>query len=98
VKVSHGACGKSWEQSGNATSHCGGCHETFVSLSTFDAHRRGQRCNPPAEVKVAGTFLEQREDGQWYSPGAVAGARERFRKKDSSALTPEVRESPHPEV
>lgn len=38
--ASHGACGKSWNQRGNRTGHCGACHETFEGLSLFGAHQR----------------------------------------------------------
>ena len=66
--VSHGACGKTWQQSGNATSHCGACHETFVSLRIFEAHRRGDGCVLPGEVIFRKRNLTRRVDGQWYSP------------------------------
>lgn len=36
----HGACGKSWLQVGEQTSHCGGCHLTFSGLRSFDMHQR----------------------------------------------------------
>lgn len=36
----HGKCGKTWTQRGNRTSHCGGCCQTFSTLSLFDAHHR----------------------------------------------------------
>jgi hypothetical protein len=77
-KASHGACGKSWEQSGNRTSHCGGCHETFVSLSVFDAHRRDSKCLAPEDVKYLKSGLAARADGIWYSPAAVAAAASHF--------------------
>lgn len=39
VRVSHGACGKSWLQRGNRTGHCSKCHETFEGVALFDAHQ-----------------------------------------------------------
>ncbi|WP_019358020.1 FDXHR family putative zinc-binding protein [Streptomyces sp. AA1529] len=44
----HGECGRWW--TGNERSHASCCHETFSSLSAFDAHRRGGHCNPPHTV------------------------------------------------
>lgn len=46
--IVHGACGRWW--TGAERSHASCCHETFSSLSAFDAHRKGGRCNPPASV------------------------------------------------
>lgn len=39
MRVSHGACGKSWVQRGNRTSHCSQCHETFEGITLFDRHQ-----------------------------------------------------------
>ena len=43
-------CGARW--AGSRTCHCAaaGCHLTFTSVGSFDAHRKGGRCNPPADV------------------------------------------------
>jgi hypothetical protein len=38
-----GRCNARW--GGLNTSHCSGCHETFTSLSAFDAHRTGSHAN-----------------------------------------------------
>lgn len=52
--ITHGKCGASWTGAGRA--HCGGCHETFSSLSAFDSHQRGehvpagQLCADPEDV------------------------------------------------
>lgn len=43
-------CGARWQQIGNQTGHCGGCHETFASLGAFDAHFRGLSCADPARL------------------------------------------------
>lgn len=47
----HGSCGSRW--SGQRTSHCGNCHQTFTGLSAFDAHQRrdfgGLDCMPPEQ-------------------------------------------------
>ena len=47
-------CGTRWQQIGNKTGHCGGCHRTFSSLTTFDAHqsmRHGKSvCADPATL------------------------------------------------
>ena len=42
------SCGAWW--TGGERSHCGGCHLTFTSLTAFEAHRKGLRCNEPASV------------------------------------------------
>lgn len=61
MKVTHGECGKHWDQQGSRTGHCSGCHETFTSGTGFDRHQRirgGQSvCLDPIEVG-----LEARED------------------------------------
>lgn len=44
----HGACGAEW--TGLNTSHCGACHLTFSSTSTFDQHQRRGQCVEPATV------------------------------------------------
>lgn len=46
TRASHGACGKTWEQAGNKSGHCSGCHETFYGLTAFDAHRKHGVCLP----------------------------------------------------
>jgi len=77
--VSHGACGKTWHQSGNRTSHCGGCHETFASLSVFESHRRDQKCLAPEDVRHnRKRGIAQRPDGIWYSPADAEDARAHF--------------------
>jgi hypothetical protein len=43
-------CGARWQQIGNATGHCAGCHNTFSSLAAFDAHFHGVSCVNPALV------------------------------------------------
>lgn len=63
VRVSHGACGKTWNQKGNRSGHCGGCHQTFYGVSTFDKHRRDNKCLDPALLK--GPWWID-EDSQWH--------------------------------
>lgn len=46
--IVHGECGRWW--TGAERSHASCCHETFSSLSAFEVHRRGLRCNPPETV------------------------------------------------
>jgi hypothetical protein len=78
MMVSHGACGKRWNQSGNATSHCGGCHNTFASLAIFDSHRRDGQCVPPQDVHHHGYSLRIGGDEIWFCPGSAAHARAAF--------------------
>lgn len=74
----HGACGK-WWTGGERASHCAGCCETFSSLTAFERHRRGLRCNPPAEV---GLVARRKPFGTlWAIPGPDGGY---------AALHPEV--------
>lgn len=84
--TTHGACGRTWHQSGNRTSHCSGCHHTFASLTLFDAHRRDGACRSPLALIDHGTPLRVetrgQSDGVWYSPGARAAARARFATED----------------
>src|SRR5690625_290448 len=90
MKTFHGACGKHWWQAGERTSHCSGCHHTFISLAIFDAHQRGGECTPPEEVDYQGgpleTFLDKTGALIWYSPSAREAARKRFRGSDSGQM------------
>ena len=65
----HGACGKSWLQVGNRTSHCGGCHLTFSSSHAFDMHQRMDNgrsvCLSPLALK---TPLVARPDSRTGEP------------------------------
>lgn len=72
--VSHGRCGKRWNQRGNRTGHCSACHETFEGSSLFDAHQRcgsdGKPfCLVPADMEhPKGWPLKQEpEYGVWSS-------------------------------
>lgn len=56
-------CGACW--SGLAACHCVGCHQTFTSISGFDAHRTGDTCRNPAEV---GMTRSGRTDHAWTFP------------------------------
>jgi hypothetical protein len=76
--VSHGACGKTWRQVGDRTSHCAGCCQTFASLTLFEAHRSRNRCVDPAEITHRGQLLAQDVLGVWFSPGERDRARTRF--------------------
>lgn len=82
--TTHGACGRAWWQSGNRTSHCGGCHETFASLTLFDRHRHGGVCADPATMTDLGQPLatETRGGGGpiWYSPAAREAVRDAYQE------------------
>lgn len=78
ARVTHGACGKTWDQVGDRTSHCGGCHETFVSLVLFDAHRQDGKCLDASTMQYRGGPLAQNDDGVWWSPVSRDEARQRF--------------------
>lgn len=67
--IVHGACGSWW--TGAERSHCGGCHITLSSLTAFERHRRGLRCNDPATV---GLIARQKPYGDlWGLPGPEGG-------------------------
>ncbi|NMO00854.1 hypothetical protein HH308_06455 [Gordonia sp. TBRC 11910] len=51
---------------GRAACHCSGCHETFTSVSGFDAHRRGSACKTPQET---GLVRADRDWPGWQHPG-----------------------------
>lgn len=69
MKTRHGACGRTWTQRGERTSHCAGCCETYATLSLFDAHRIGpwsdRRCVIP-------DGLVQDDEGVWWTPEGLA--------------------------
>ncbi|PBC39024.1 hypothetical protein CJ179_38790 [Rhodococcus sp. ACS1] len=48
----HVPCGNIW--TGGNTSHCTACHENFVGITAFDAHRTGgwgnRKCLDPADA------------------------------------------------
>jgi hypothetical protein len=63
--VWHGQCKQWW--TGEQRSHCGACHITLSSLTAFEIHRRGLRCNPPETV---GLVARQAKFGTyWGQPG-----------------------------
>lgn len=67
--ITHGACGQWW--TGTERSHCGGCHLTFTSLTSFERHRKGLHCNNPADV---GLVPRDKPYGQlWGLPAPVGG-------------------------
>lgn len=67
--IRHGQCGKWW--TGAERSHASCCHETFSSLSAFDAHRRGGQCNDPASV---GLVAREKPFGRlWGWPAPEGG-------------------------
>jgi hypothetical protein len=67
--IRHGQCGSWW--TGAERSHCGGCHATFSSLTSFERHRKGMTCNPPEEV---GLVARQKPYGVlWGLPAPVGG-------------------------
>ena len=79
--MTHGACGKSWQQRGNRTGHCAACHETFEGLFLFDAHQRllpdGQvLCLDPA-VMLTGPKEDKKPlrliNGSWRGPAMPTG-------------------------
>lgn len=63
-------CDERWN--GKKTSHCGGCHETFSTPSTFDIHRRNGECLNPAFLQ---TLVRQGRAGYavWGYPKPEAG-------------------------
>jgi hypothetical protein len=67
--ITHGACGQWW--TGAERAHCGGCCQTFSSLTSFEKHRRGLRCNDPASV---GLVAREKPYGTlWGLPAPVGG-------------------------
>lgn len=67
--IVHGACGSWW--TGAERSHCGGCCKTFTSLTSFEKHRKGLRCNDPASV---GLVARQKPYGElWGLPAPEGG-------------------------
>jgi hypothetical protein len=68
-----GGCDATW--GGTSPCHCAvpGCHQTFVGVSLFDAHRSqyGERgsCTHPTEVRNrAGEQVMFLRDGMWRGP------------------------------
>lgn len=67
--VTHGECGSWW--TGAERSHASCCHRTFSSLSAFDQHRKGLRCNNPEDV---GLVAREKPYGTlWGWPPPVGG-------------------------
>jgi hypothetical protein len=67
--IFHGQCGQWW--TGAERSHASCCHRTFSSLSAFDRHRKGGRCNDPAAV---GLVPREKPFGTlWGWPAPVGG-------------------------
>jgi hypothetical protein len=74
--IVHGACGSWW--TGNERSHASCCCRTFSSLSAFDRHRKGARCNDPATVGLVARQMPYGLLWGWPGPeGGMAAARSR---------------------
>jgi hypothetical protein len=60
-------CGKQWPHT-NRYGHCAaeGCHETFVGLGAFDAHRVGKHGTPDRRCEI-GEKHWQDEKGYWHT-------------------------------
>lgn len=79
--IFHGECGKWW--TGTERSHASCCHETFASLTAFERHRKGLRCNPPESVG-----LERRDKPYgvlWGNPAPAGGFAGIFTKDQNGA-------------
>lgn len=68
--MTYGCSGCDTRWTGLATCHCANCHNTFGSITSFDAHRRGYgdrgSCKSPAHM---GLVLD--EKGIYRYPAAV---------------------------
>lgn len=60
------SCGAWWTGAGRG--HCGGCHETFSSQTSFDVHRRGGRCLDPVEAGLVGRPRRWGTEWGWPAP------------------------------
>lgn len=77
--IRHGTCGRWW--TGAERSHCGSCHETFSSLTAFERHRRGLRCNEPTDV---GLVARAKPFGTlWGLPGPDGGYARLYAAKET---------------
>lgn len=70
--VVHGACQRWW--TGAERSHASCCHRTFSSLSAFDRHRKGGRCNDPAAMGLVARVKPFGELWGWPGPEGGYGA------------------------
>ena len=55
--ATHGACGKTFP-AGERAGHCGACHENFIGLTAFDAHRTGPYDNRQCVIQPYETTTE----------------------------------------
>ena len=78
--IRHGACKQWW--TGAERSHCGGCHRTFTSLTSFEKHRKGLRCNDPATV---GLVARQKPYGELWGLPAPDGGYAGLRSEEADA-------------
>lgn len=74
-------CGRRW--TGLRECHCRECHEHFSHVDNFDGHKIGSRCINPADARVKGNSLREKDtvwgpiwvrDGEHYrveTPGAL---------------------------
>lgn len=80
-----GRCGTRW--AGTRTAHCGSCHISFSSPSSFDAHRirRGTKEGTCADPAAVGLIRQDRAGyAVWAAPGDEV-AFERFRGNGAAA-------------
>ena len=81
--IVHGACRRWW--TGAERSHASCCHETFSSLSAFEQHRKGGRCNNPAD---AGLVAREKPYGTLWGWPAPEGGYSVLRGRDEQTLDP----------
>lgn len=81
TRYSCGRCPATW--TGQSRAHCSGCHRTFSSVGTFDAHRsaaggRGECLDPASVTNRAGEQVLFERDGIWSGPEMTDEAKARF--------------------
>jgi len=50
AQATHPKCGKTFP-GGDGSGHCSGCCETFIGLTSFDAHRQGPHAERRCELE-----------------------------------------------
>ena len=63
-KVTCIRCKQNFPYSGSA-GHCGGCHNTFIGLGSFDAHRVGAHGTPERRCEITDKHWTDK-NGYWH--------------------------------
>ena len=87
-KATHPKCGKTFP-GGDGSGHCSACCETFIGLTSFDAHRVGPYTDRRCEIQPYETPVEGKTRyGHWKDDRGYYRYGRRLTKEERAELWP----------